>query len=151
MAHPDSDDADLSMFALATVAAVLGFSLYCLWKPHTWPNLGLVTYQVPTGRTMAPATPLGDELGELGAQFAPDEARAEVAENAPDHEAVKPKGAASNVRKTSRTTSARSRDDRRQAWARDLWGRDSWGRDQWGRSQWGREQWGRNERFGRRF
>src|SRR5262245_748182 len=99
-----SYDADLSMFTLATVAAVLGFSLYCLWKPHNWPNLGIASHQTPTSLLMAPATSVDDESGGLVGEFAAGEARAEATESAPEHEAVMPKSAPSNVRKASRTS-----------------------------------------------
>jgi hypothetical protein len=157
----DSHDSDLPMFAylmvLATVAAVLAYSLYWLWRPHTSPNPGLAAYQAPTGLYMSRATPLG--AGGLVAQLAAAEARAEVPESAPEPEPVKPKRtASSNARRAPQTTLPRVRDERRQAWARDSWGhdswgrdswgRDSWGRDSWGRDQWGRDQWGRDQRGG---
>src|SRR5215470_3978684 len=100
----DPFDSDLSMFSLATVAAVLGFSLYCLWKPHNWPNLAIASYKPPTTVLMVPATSVDVEFRALLDEFAAAEAHAEAAESAPEHEAVKPKSAPSNVRKTSRTT-----------------------------------------------
>src|SRR5262245_33245871 len=93
----NSYDADLPILAylmvLATIAAMLGFSLYGLWKPYSSPNPGLSAYQAPTGLFVTRVSPMDGESGGLVAQLAAAESRVAAAEGASGQEAIKPKRA----------------------------------------------------------